>query len=339
MFKCIYILEKDEGNLNNSSSIYLGGPTYRDKQPNQKSWREGIQNILKEKGFDGILYIPEWRDNIKPKEWTYSRQISWETDALNKSSVILFWIPRDLVTLPGFTTNIEFGEWFKSGKIVIGSPETSPKNEYLKERCARENIIWSNNLQFCVEEALNKLKSEKEPKVWITADTHFGEERTRELSKRPFANCFDMDNFMINEWNRIVRKNDIVYHLGDFGDINVIGKLNYNKIYLLLGNYDKSLEIGYNKRIVCIERNHIVSYNGMEFKLIHEPEFAVGEGFYLFGHIHKLQMVKKNGLNIGVDCHNFRPIGWDTILFYKNAIEKHYDRNVFIEKLGENKEL
>ena len=51
----------------------------------------------------------------------------------------------------------------------------------------------------------------------------------------------------------------------------------------------------------------------------------------MFGHIHKLQMVKKNGLNVGVDCHNFKPISLEEVLWYKNAIENHYDINVFCE--------
>ena len=45
-------------------------------------------------------------------------------------------------------------------------------------------------------------------------------------------------------------------------------------------------------------------------------------------------MVKKNGLNVGVDCHNFRPINTDTVMFYRNAIEAHYDENVFMEQLS-----
>jgi hypothetical protein len=40
-------------------------------------------------------------------------------------------------------------------------------------------------------------------------------------------------------------------------------------------------------------------------------------------------MIKPYGLNVGTDCHNFKPINEETILFYKNAIEKHYDDNVF----------
>jgi calcineurin-like phosphoesterase family protein len=49
----------------------------------------------------------------------------------------------------------------------------------------------------------------------------------------------------------------------------------------------------------------------------------------LFGHIHKLCMVKRYGINVGADCHYFTPIGMDTILFYHNAALHYYDDNVF----------
>ena len=75
----------------------------------------------------------------------------------------------------------------------------------------------------------------------------------------------------------------------------------------------------------------VVVIRDKSFRLIHAPEnIKYNDEFYLFGHIHKLQMVKKFGLNVGVDCHDFRPINEEIILFYRNAIEKHYDRNVFM---------
>ena len=44
-------------------------------------------------------------------------------------------------------------------------------------------------------------------------------------------------------------------------------------------------------------------------------------------------MVKKRGLNVGVDCHNFTPIDLDTVLFYHNAIQRYYDKDVFCEQV------
>lgn len=182
-------------------------------------------------------------------------------------------------------------------------------------------------------------------KVWFTGDTHFGHERTRQLSKRPFNTIEEMDNTMINNWNSVVEKDDIVYHVGDFGDYEKSFILN-GKIILLLGNYERN---DINKKIITLNelKNNFkfkeiiedtrlsitVSENGQKyyFDLVHEPSHRDINIFTLFGHIHKLQMVKKNALNVGVDCHNFTPIDLKTVIFYKNAIEHHYDDEVFMQ--------
>ena len=52
--------------------------------------------------------------------------------------------------------------------------------------------------------------------------------------------------------------------------------------------------------------------------------------FFLFGHIHGRQFIKKFGIDVGVDCNHFRPMSWDDVLFYQNAmVKKYYDENVF----------
>ena len=176
-------------------------------------------------------------------------------------------------------------------------------------------------------------------KIWFTADTHFGHERTLNLSKRPFTNVMEMNNVLIENWNTNVAKEDTVYHLGDFGDYEVSRKLNGN-IHLLVGNYErndiqkKSTTIeklqDYFYSVVTKDKLKIDLYDN-SFNLVHEPSNMVNNEFNLFGHIHKLQMVKRTGLNVGVDCHNYSPIELETVLFYKNAIENFYDEDVFIQ--------
>jgi calcineurin-like phosphoesterase family protein len=177
--------------------------------------------------------------------------------------------------------------------------------------------------------------------VWFTADTHFNHRRTLELSKRPFKNVNEMNNVMIKNWNRVVGKHDTVIHLGDFGDYEFSHKLN-GQIVLLFGNYErKDVEQGIitkddliNKyNFIIVHDDKMMLYRGLDetFYLVHEPLHMKLDEFYLFGHIHKLQMVKRKGLNVGVDCHNFAPIDLETVKFYKNAILNHYDENVFCQ--------
>ena len=79
-------------------------------------------------------------------------------------------------------------------------------------------------------------------KIWFTGDTHFSSERTLELSKRPFRSVEEMDKILIENWNSVVGENDTVYHLGDFGNYEIIKQLN-GSINLIKGNYDRNDEV------------------------------------------------------------------------------------------------
>ena len=178
--------------------------------------------------------------------------------------------------------------------------------------------------------------------IWFTSDTHFGSERTLEFSKRPFETVTEMDDTIISNWNECVAPNDTVYHLGDFGDYDRINDLN-GHIHLILGNYELN---DIDNGIITLERlrqmgfivtsnlkcNLAVYHNSSEIEtlpLTHKPEDCDKTKFNLFGHIHGLQKVKRYGLNVGVDCHYFKPINLEEVLWWKNAIENHYDNNVF----------
>lgn len=188
----------------------------------------------------------------------------------------------------------------------------------------------------------------KSSDIWFTADTHFGSERTLELSKRPFKNTTEMDYEIIKNWNDCVGHNDIVYHLGDFGDYDIIDYLN-GHIFLILGNYelddiDKGIitidtlkQMGFvlsaeltSDFICCSDsKSNNNCFSDRTIWMTHKPEDCDKDRFNLFGHIHGLQKVKRYGLNVGVDCHYFKPINLEEVLWWKNAIENHYDNNVF----------
>lgn len=168
--------------------------------------------------------------------------------------------------------------------------------------------------------------------IFFTSDTHFNQDRTLTLSKRPFKDVDEMNDVLVFNWNKEVGPDDDVYHLGDFGDISFAEKLNGN-IHLIAGNYelrDYTVDELTSVFHGVVTLPQLTLQEGGEIlRLVHEPSNSDFKTFTLFGHIHKLQMVKRNGLNVGVDCHNFKPISIDDILFYKNAIDKFYDNEVF----------
>ena len=117
----------DQEVLKNKKSIFLAGPTPRDESV--ESWRTKACQMIEQYGFDGIVYVPEY-SSWKPKV-DYVDQAQWERDALASSSVIAFWIPRFLPDMPAFTTNVEFGYWLHTGKVLYGRPDEAKKVKYL----------------------------------------------------------------------------------------------------------------------------------------------------------------------------------------------------------------
>lgn len=135
-------------------SIFLAGPTPR--EASVQSWRPEAIRILNEMNFDGTIFVPE--DSDGSRKFEYDDQIEWEWNGLSQATCIVFWIPRELVTMPAFTTNIEWGRWYESGKVVLGYPENTPKMSYLKYCAEKNNIPLSHNLTNTLKSALQKLE-------------------------------------------------------------------------------------------------------------------------------------------------------------------------------------
>ena len=50
-------------------------------------------------------------------------------------------------------------------------------------------------------------------KIFVTADTHFNHENIIKYCNRPFKDVNEMNEVIINNWNSVVSKDDIIYHI------------------------------------------------------------------------------------------------------------------------------
>lgn len=152
----------DQEIIKGEKSIFLAGPTPRGKDI--ISWRNEAVKILENLGFDGIVYVPEY-SSWKPKT-DYVDQAMWERVGLSNATIIAFWIPRYLPDMPAFTTNVEFGYWLHTGKVVYGRPNDAEKIKYLDwlyKLDYNEEPIDSLEelLKLCVEKLNTKRKIKK----------------------------------------------------------------------------------------------------------------------------------------------------------------------------------
>lgn len=137
--------------------VFLAGPTPRVGGP-VPSWRPAaIEALAGEWTGPGPLTVltPESRGGIRAAH--YDDQVGWETDARAAAHAILFWIPRDLISMPGFTTNVEFGLDAPSGRAVLGAPPDCPnpeRNRYLAWVARQHGVPVRSTLQGTVKAAL-----------------------------------------------------------------------------------------------------------------------------------------------------------------------------------------
>ena len=187
--------------------------------------------------------------------------------------------------------------------------------------------------------------------TFFIADPHLGHENIIKFENRPFKSVDEMDDELIQRWNKKVGKNDLVYVIGDFiwdnrinDPVSIIKSL-HGQIILIRGNHDRfankpevkaalkgildyadipvTLANGTQKR--CILSHYFIPlYNGYRYGAIH-----------LHGHSHNTEEsdeerciiaeLQAKGYpikvyNLGCVYWNFEPVTLDEILKRQNEL-------------------
>lgn len=183
-------------------------------------------------------------------------------------------------------------------------------------------------------------------KLFFTSDTHFFHSNIIKYCNRPFENAYEMNQAIIKNWNEVVPKDGVVFHLGDVSltatpkNLNdLLHKLNGTK-YLIIGNHEKDA-LGkeyirqhwagvYDIAEIFISDEEI-TYKEQHIVMCHYPMITWNAGhkgsWQLFGHVHGGLSNKgeikhsPSQLDVGVDCHDFKPISYQQV---KEIITKQH---------------
>lgn len=157
---------------------------------------------------------------------------------------------------------------------------------------------------------------------WFISDTHFFHENIIRFCSRPFKDAESMNESMIEEWNKLVKPQDKVYHLGDVGLgfggndnklANLLRRLNGHK-RLIVGNHDNLKSQALQNNFEKIEL--WVGFWKEGFTCVHIPlEIAsLRDGdVCVHGHIHN-NLKEGRYINVCVEHTNYRPMHMDEIL-------------------------
>lgn len=167
--------------------------------------------------------------------------------------------------------------------------------------------------------------------IFFISDTHFGHQspyikflRPDGSFLRPHGSAEAGDAAMEENWNRVVRPNDKVYHLGDVSmrndGLDILSRLNGEKI-LIRGNHDQQNLSRYAKFFKDVRGVH--KFDGLLLTHIPVHPDSVGRwGYNVHGHLHAGQVMKDNEpdpryFNVSVERINYTPISLEEVKKFK----------------------
>ena len=182
-------------------------------------------------------------------------------------------------------------------------------------------------------------------KVWFTSDLHFWHKNICKYCNRPYESVEEMNEAIIQNWNAVVKDDDIVFVLGDLGFCGIeklkplLERLKGKK-YLVQGNHDSDkvvfkliegniLEDSYKLTTITIEGDPEVPEQMLtlcHFPMLDWYEKEKGS-WMIHGHQHQLPKTPSCSVvhwDVGLDKNGMTPINFEQL---KINITKQYLNN------------
>ncbi len=152
--------------------------------------------------------------------------------------------------------------------------------------------------------------------IWVISDTHFGHSNIIRYCGRPFNDAKEMDEKLVENWNSVVKDEDIVYHLGDVymgvSGRDALSKLKGRK-RLILGNHDDGKDQFLHKSFQKIMVWRMFPEFGLLLTHVPVHYSTLGEDgkrilTNVHGHIHQNKSPMGRYRNVSVEQINYTPI-------------------------------
>jgi len=140
----------------------------------------------------------------------------------------------------------------------------------------------------------------------------------------------EMDEAMIEMWNKKVGVNDVVFHLGDFSFSNnpkkYVDRLNGN-IMLVLGNHDNRGMLTGLFPVVTQKYCNVINdqYIVMTHCAHRVWEKSHYNSWHLYGHSHGRLPAYGKSFDVGVDSHGYKPLHFDEVKAMMNNLPDNWD--------------
>ena len=184
---------------------------------------------------------------------------------------------------------------------------------------------------------------------YFTSDIHFCDLESMKEDNRPFKNIKSFDKFILKDWNKTAKEDDVIYVVGDLLDCNSpsnkdefeqikniwLKGLSYIKkvkaqVVLIIGNneqriikhyfnnnYDDFVKICKESGIKEVYKNLDVEFAGKKFHLVHQIKDGKRNRINLFGHTHLCSgLYHPYGLCVSCDLNHFRLFSEEILLGY-----------------------
>lgn len=171
--------------------------------------------------------------------------------------------------------------------------------------------------------------------VWFTSDLHLSHKQEFLWGPRGFKDQWEMNEALVENWNKVVKPEDTVYDLGDMAltdqesALKCLKRLNGTH-YWIYGNHDTNKKINYFldnvSNLYDIGYAWVLKLGDYSIYLSHYPTITSNfdekkfsrHVINLHGHTHQrtnwMQLDNPFMYHVGVDSHNNTPVHFDEII-------------------------